>query len=287
MKINFISLILAAAFLTSGLHSFSAQGQEAGIAAKPTSAAQKDLTALVGKIQTKLRAGQTTEAELAAELKEFDTLLAKYKNEKTDDVAQIPFMKAMLYLQVFDDTEKGTALLKEVKRDFPNTKQGQQVDATLANLEKQEASKKIQRSLAVGSKFPEFSEKDIDGKPLSLAKYKGKVVLVDFWATWCGPCINELPNVLEAYQKHHAKGFEIVGISLDQSESKLRDFIKTKKMPWQQFFDGKGWGNKLAVVYGVNSIPATYLLDGEGKIIGKDLRGPDLEEAVAKALAKK
>ena len=113
------------------------------------------------------------------------------------------------------------------------------------------------------------------------------MVLIDFWATWCGPCVAELPNVLKAYEKHHAKGFEILGISLDKDRKRLEDFTKLKHMTWPQYFDGLYWQNKLAVKYGVNSIPATYLLDGEGNIIAKNLRGEDLEAAVAKALAKK
>jgi thiol-disulfide isomerase/thioredoxin len=112
-------------------------------------------------------------------------------------------------------------------------------------------------------------------------------VLVDFWATWCGPCVGELPNVLKTYEKHHADGFDIIGISLDQDKAKLTSFTKEKNMTWRQYFDGQVWQNKLAVKYGVNSIPATYLLDGEGKIIAKDLRGEALEEAVTRALAKK
>lgn len=92
--------------------------------------------------------------------------------------------------------------------------------------------------------------------------------------------------MLKAYEKHHANGFEIIGISLDQDKGKLTSFIEGKGMKWPQYFDGKGWGNKLAVKYGVNSIPATYLLDGEGKIIAKNLRGDALEETVAKSLAK-
>ena len=139
-------------------------------------------------------------------------------------------------------------------------------------------------TLTIGSPFPDFNETDIAGKPVSVANHKGKIVLVDFWATWCGPCVAELPNVLKAYEKHHGKGFEIIGISLDSDKGKLTDFIKAKNMTWQQFFDGQGWKNKLAQKYNVNSIPATYLVNKEGKLIGKNLRGEALEKAVAKAL---
>ena len=254
-----------------------------GLAAD-SSAAQDDLKALITKIKAKLQEGKTTEADLAPELKEFDALLAKHKDEKTDEVAQILFMKAQLYLEVIDNTEKGTELVKQIKTDFPDTQLGKSADEVLDSIKKQEESKKVQRALAKGSAFPDFDEKDVMGKPLSIAKYKGKVVLIDFWATWCGPCVHELPNVIKAYEKHHDKGFEIIGISLDQDKEKLTKFTKEKNMTWQQYFDGKGWGNKLAVKYGVQSIPATYLLDGGGKIIGKDLRGEALEQAVASSV---
>ena len=248
--------------------------------------AKAELQELVGKIQTKLKAGKNTEKDLAEHLGEFDKLLAAHKGEQTDDVAQVLMMKAMLYLQVLDDEAKGVPLLTQLKKDFPTTKPAAAVDKIVENLEKQRASKEIQRKLAVGAKFPDFDEKDLAGQPLSLARFKGKVVLVDFWATWCGPCIGELPNVLKAYEQHHAKGFEIVGISLDSDRAKLDKFIADKHMTWPQYYDGKGWQSKLAGAYGVNSIPATYLLDGEGKIIAKNLRGEALEEAVAKALKK-
>jgi peroxiredoxin len=214
-------------------------------------------------------------------------LFAKNKDQKTDEVGQILLMKAMLYTQIFENPEKGTAILQELKRDFPDTKPGQAVDKILASMEKQKEAKKLQEAFVVGAKFPDFDEKDLAGKPLSIANYKGKVVLIDFWATWCGPCVQELPNVLKAYEKHHAAGFEIIGISLDKDEQKLKTFIEEKKVTWQQYFDGKGWESKLAGKYGIQSIPATYLLDGEGKILGSNLRGEALEEAVAKALSKK
>jgi thiol-disulfide isomerase/thioredoxin len=112
------------------------------------------------------------------------------------------------------------------------------------------------------------------------------VVLVDFWATWCGPCVGELPNVLAAYGKYHDKGFEVIGISLDQDEIALKSFIKAKGMVWPQYFDGKGWDGKLCQKYGVISIPETFLLDQEGKIVAKELRGPALDEKLAEMLGK-
>ena len=254
--------------------------------AEDTNTAAGDLKALVSKVQDKLHDGKRTEAELGPELKQFDTLLEKHKSEKTDDTAQILLMKAMLYLEVLDNSEKGTELVQQLKQDYPDTKTGKAADAILENIKLQEASKKIQRSLVEGSKFPDFDEKDVDGKPLSIAGYKGKVLLLDFWATWCGPCVMELPNVLKTYEKHHDQGFEIIGVSLDQDEERLKSFIKQKNVTWRQFFDGKGWSNKLAQKYGIQSIPATFLLDGEGKIIGRDLRGDVLEQAVTKALGK-
>jgi peroxiredoxin len=270
MKNKFTLILGIAALLLSGQRAFTAD-------------AKTELVTLVTKIKTDIAAGKTTEADLSEDIKQFDVLLAEHKGEKTDDVARILYMKATLYRQVFHDEAKADELMAQLKTDFNGTD-------FVAAIEKMEASaaaaKKMQDALAVGTQFPDFNEKDVDGKPLSVANYKGKVVMVDFWATWCGPCVGELPNVIATYQKHHAQGFEIIGVSLDQDQDKLTAFIKEKNMTWQQFFDGQGWGNKLAVKYGIQSIPADFLLDGDGKIIGKDLRGEELEAAVAKALGK-
>jgi thiol-disulfide isomerase/thioredoxin len=248
--------------------------------AADTKDATAELNALVTKIQTKLRTGHQTEADLAPELKEFDALLAEHKGEKTDAVARVLYMKATLYGQVLKDPAKADALIEQLKREFPDS-------GPVKGLKRQEEAEKVRDSLKPGVKFPDFSEKDLAGQPLSIATCRGKVVLVDFWATWCGPCRAELPNVLKTYEAHHKDGFEIIGISLDQDKDKLTSFTKEQKMTWPQYFDGKGWQNKLAGKYGVTAIPATYLLDGQGVIIGKDLRGESLEEAVTKALAKK
>ncbi len=255
------------------------------LAAEPSSAAS-DLKTLVNKVQTKLRAGKKSEADLAPELKEFDALIEKHKDEKSDDAAQIVMMKAMLYLQILDQGPKAMELVQQIKTDYPDTRVAKNADQVLEGMKQQAEAKKIQKDLVEGAKFPDFDEKDVEGKPLSVANFKGKVVLIDFWATWCAPCVGELPNVLKTYEKNHDKGFEIIGVSLDQDEERLKSFTKDRNMTWQQYFDGKGWGSKLAKKYGIQSIPATFLVDGEGKIIGRDLRGDDLDQAVTKALAK-
>ncbi len=279
--------VLAAASLLA-TPNFVIAADAAAPAAKPAepkaSVAKAELQELIGKIQAKLKAGKNTEADLVDELKAFDTTIAAHKGEKTDDVAQILFMKGMLYIEIFENTDKGSEIIKQVKTDFPDSTQAKNADKILAMVEKQGEGNKIQKELAVGKTFPDFDEKDMDGKPLSVANFKGKIVLVDFWATWCGPCVAELPNVIATYGKYHDKGFEVIGISLDQEKDKLTGFIKEKKVPWAQYFDGKGWQSKLGQKYGINSIPATYLIDKEGKIIGKNLRGEALASAVQKAV---
>jgi thiol-disulfide isomerase/thioredoxin len=264
-------------------------GRAAGETAPPPSA-KPDVTAelqqLVEKTRLKLQAGATTEAELAEELKAFDALLAEHKDEKTDAVAQVLVMKAMLYVEVIRDYDKGKELLERLKADFPGAQAAKNADRMLALLEQQKEAMELQSAFKPGVAFPDFNEKDLAGEPLSIARFKGKVVLVDFWATWCGPCVGELPNVLAAYEKYHDKGFEIIGVSLDQDENALKSFIKEKGMVWPQYFDGKGWGSKLGQKYGIDSIPMTFLLDRDGKIVAKGLRGPKLDEQLAKMLGK-
>jgi thiol-disulfide isomerase/thioredoxin len=254
--------------------------------AQPSDAAdaKAQLDELVQKVKAKLQTGKNKEQDFAEELKAFDTLQAEHQGEKTEDVAQIPFMKGLLYTQVFGNDEKAVEILNQVKTDFPETGLAKKAEQVVASIASQAAAKKTQATLVEGVQFPDFEEKDLEGNPLSLSKFKGKVILVDFWATWCGPCIAELPNVLKAYEKYHDKGFEIVGISLDSEKEKLTAFIKKNKMPWPQYFDGKGWQSKLGEKYGITAIPATFLLDKDGKLLAKDLRGDALDKAVEQAL---
>jgi thiol-disulfide isomerase/thioredoxin len=288
MKSKLLIAALAASLSLLGRPCLAADAVPAAADAAPAAGdARQELQQLVAKVNAQLQAGKHTEADLAGELQEFDALLAKHRAEKTDDVAQILLMKAMLYVEVFENPAKGAELIRQLKVDFPDTKQGQDADRMLAALAHQEEAAKTRSALAVGKPFPDFAEKDLAGQPLSLGAYRGKVVLVDFWATWCGPCVNELPNVLAAYKKYHDQGFEIVGVSLDQDEGKLTSFMKEQGVTWAQYFDGKGWDNKLAVKYGIQSIPATFLLDGNGTIIAQDLRGEALGAELARRLGGK
>lgn len=242
--------------------------------------AQSELSALVMKVRADIQSGKTNEAALSDDLKQFDAVLAEHKGEKTDAVAQILYMKAALYSEVLHNDAKAKELLAQLKTEFKDT-------SFVALLEKQMEAQKIRDSLVVGTNFPDFKVEDVGGHPLSIARDNGKVILVDFWATWCPPCRMEMPNVIATYQKYHGQGFDIIGVSLDQDKQQLLDYTKDQNMPWPQFFDGQKWDNKLAVKYGVESIPSNYLLDSTGKIIGKDLRGEELEAAVAQALSKK
>jgi thiol-disulfide isomerase/thioredoxin len=139
--------------------------------------------------------------------------------------------------------------------------------------------------LVVGTAPFALSGKDMKGKAVSLANYKGKVVLLDFWATWCGPCVSEMPSVLSNYKKYHGKGFEIIGISLDQDKAALTSFVKKHQMAWPQLFDGKAWQTPNAVRYGVKAIPFTLLIGKDGKIAAVNPRGEKLDPAIKSALA--
>jgi len=138
-------------------------------------------------------------------------------------------------------------------------------------------------AISIGKTAPSFSQADPDGKPISLESFRGKYVLLDFWASWCGPCRQENPNLVRTYQKYQNQ-LAILGISLDQKREPWLKAIKDDQLTWQQVSDLKGWTNEVAGIYQVRAIPANFLLDKEGRIIAKGLRGPDLERALEQLL---
>jgi peroxiredoxin len=157
-------------------------------------------------------------------------------------------------------------------------------DTTIANLPQVKTLKErvmVMKSVAVGQKAPDFTLNDVNGTPVSLySKLGPKVLLVDFWAAWCGPCRQENPNVVKVYKEFNKKGFDVFGVSLDQRKEDWVKAIADDKLTWTHVSDLQYWNNAAAKLYAVNAIPANFLLDANGIIIGRNLRGDDLYKKV-------
>lgn len=146
----------------------------------------------------------------------------------------------------------------------------------------------LARKLTLVGKPLEIEGSLLNGSQFDWSAYKGKVVLVDFWATWCGPCLAELPNVLDAYDKYHDKGFEVVGISLDAESTRVEQFVAEREIPWKTLFgksaETRAWNHPMAIRYGITGIPTAILVGPDGKVVTLTARGPELGKQLKKLL---
>ncbi|ESU28485.1 putative lipoprotein/thioredoxin [Flavobacterium limnosediminis JC2902] len=174
------------------------------------------------------------------------------------------------------EADKIVKLYNALSSDIKKTKSGIRVSEFVNS----------QKAVNTGNTAPNFSAPNPEGKMVSLKESLGKVTIIDFWASWCGPCRAENPNVVALYNEFHAKGLNIIGVSLDKDADKWKDAIAKDKLAWTQVSNLKFWEDPIAKQYNVKSIPATFILDASGKIVGKDLKGAELKAKIAELLAK-
>lgn len=175
--------------------------------------------------------------------------------------------------------EEITSYFAKIDKSLLNTKSAKNIKKVLDAIKNDPAAK-----VEVGGKAPDFSAKNPEGKQISLKESMGKVTIIDFWASWCGPCRGENPNVVALYKEMHAKGLNIIGVSLDKDAAKWKEAIAKDGLVWPQISNLKFWDEPIAKQYNVESIPATFILDAKGVIVARDLRGDALKAKVTELL---
>ncbi len=224
--------------------------------------------------------------------KDADNLINRFKsNMKPNDLQEHSLLGAML--EIANRDKEVLEVFEKLEKQYPDNRyvlgELARIHEELGNSElAAEYRKKADpMSALVGQVVPDFFATDLDGEPISLQDYRGKVVLLDFWAVWCGPCIGEMPNVKRVYDTYKDQGFDIIGVSLDTDEVKLHNYLKENDIQWRQIFSGQRWDSPLVKQYHIRGIPAPWLIARDGTLISREARGYELERLVVEALKDK
>jgi len=216
--------------------------------------------------------------------KEVDDYMNQYPDENPNSYISLLLVERLFNSQDFK-FEKVKKTFENLNEELRNTTKGKAISEKLKTIEKNMKNPAAAEKLNSLKLAPDFSAKSPNSTTISLKESLGKVTIIDFWASWCGPCRKENPNVVALYNEFHSKGLNIIGVSLDDDATKWKDAIAKDKLTWNQVSNLKGFEDPIATLYDVQQIPTTFVLDSKGNIVAKDLRGDELKAKVQELLA--
>lgn len=277
--------IKAATFVLENAKMTAVLGQTSVVAGTPENDLYNSLNNELKQLDAQIN-------KLSSEMKSADAAIASAAEKKYEELEKAVTAKAKAFIEANTDKLTAAVTFFNMRYNLSEEEQNAILDKASADfkavpgIDRMIDHLAVLKNTAVGKKFIDFEMADANGKMHKLSEYvgTGKVVLIDFWASWCPPCRREMPNLVKAYKDYKGKGFEIVGISLDSKPDAWAKGVKDLGITWPQLSDLQGWKNSGAALYGVNSIPHTVLVDKEGTIIAKNLHGDELDAKLKEVL---